>query len=251
MAEEDGKPDADGTDDKKPAEKMFSQEQLDKIIGDRLKRSETKIRTELEATLMVDEAFRDKALKTWDVKPETETLDDGKVKELYTAWETKHVDPLKVERDALSEKVGRLTRDQLEADILSAAAGSPIQKALLQRQESGHSALFAMIEGNFVQDGDEWRVRGKGEDDFRPSPDGERLYMDVPEYIKDWAASKLNAVFIDDTIQGGTGSDGDPAEGGKKVYTRAEFKRLCDDVDYYAKHRDELAAADREGRVKR
>ena len=247
---EDKKPDAEA-EKEKPAEKAFSQEQLDRIIKDRLTRAEAKITGEVEARLMVDDAFRSKALDAWDVKPaETQTLDDAKVRELHTAWETKHVEPLKTENTALLDKVGRLTRSQLEADILSAAASSPIQKALLAKQESGHSALFAMIEGNFVQDGEEWRVRGTG-DDFRPSPDGERLYMDIPEYIKDWAANKANAVFVDDTTQEGANSDGDPAEGGKKVYSRAEYKKLCNDPDYYAKHRDELSAADREGRVKR
>ena len=254
MSEENNAPDAEGGDNKSAEDdKLFTQDQLNKIITDRLARSEKKMRAEMEARFLVDESFREKALDAWDVKPPENSgggLDDEKVQELYKTWEQKHVQPLREARDGLATKVESLERRHLEADILSAAAGAGIQKAMLKQQGNGHSALFQMLSGNFSKDEDgEWRVVGP-DGHFRPSPDGEKLYMEPRDFVKEWASYPENAPFVDDTTQGGSSFERDSKDGGKRIYTRAEYSKLVADEAYYEAHRDELAAADREGRVR-
>jgi hypothetical protein len=242
----------DGAPETSAPEKMFSQTQLEGLINDRMKRAEKSIAAKLEAQLMVDDTFRERALQTWDVKPPKVggDLDDAKVRDLFSVWETKHVNPLKADLDASRDAIKVLQSGQLEAAILATAAPWA-QEGVLKMQIKGHSALFNMIGSEFERDPEsgEWRVLGpKG--DYRPSPDGKSLYMDVPERMKEWREDPVNAPFIRDTTQGGADFDSESRSGGKKVYTAAEYKQLCDNADYYAKHRDELNAAVREKRVR-
>ena len=243
---------ADGGDEAKP-DRVFTQEQLEGIINDRMKRAEKSILAKAEAQLLVDETFRDRALSSWDVKPagDDTKLDDAKVQELYAAWEGKHVVPLQAELGSTKETVGHLRSKQLEAEILASAAPWA-EEALLKMQAKGHSALFNMVGSEFEMDPEshEWRVIGAN-GEYRPSPDGQSLYMSVPEYLNDWRADPVNAPFVRDMMQGGADFDGASKEGGRKVYTQSEHSKLVADENYYAVHRDELSAAVREGRVRK
>lgn len=234
-------------------EKAFTQEQLDKIIADRLVRQRKSLESDIRKGLLADDHFREEALDAWNVKQgggEEAELDDGKVRELYQAWEAKNVVPLQERAESLEARLNGLSAGMLEVDLLSAAPGVGIQKALLKKQANSHSALFTMLQGNFGQDDDgNWRVLGS-DGHFRPSPAGDKLYMEPAEYVREWAKDPDNAVFIDDSTQGGASFADEASASGKRVYTRAEYKSLVADEAYYAKHRDELHAADREGRVR-
>lgn len=263
MADEDT--DASGSDnpgenegqDDEP-QKQFSQEQVENLISDRVKRErrrlQSELRDELRTELLVDDAFRREALNEWEVDTGSDDgggLDDEKVQDLYQTWEQEKVEPIKEEKDRLASEVQNLREGRLESEILSSARGLA-EKGLLKRQANGNTALFNMIGGEFTWDDEEQTWRVKGEDgDFLPSPSGDRLYMTVEEYIRNvWAEDPDNAPFVTDNTQGGSDYQGSGSGGGKRTYTRKEYKRLVDDSDYYAKHRDELLAAEREGRVK-
>lgn len=246
-----------GNEKEKEPEPVYTQEKLEELLADRIPRERERLKKELQsdlrAQLLADDAFRREALKEWDVKPakEVDQLDDEKVQELYQTWEEKNVQPLKEKEERLASEVTKLRTGQLESEILSAGRGL-VQEGLLKRQANGRTALFNMIGGEFTYDEEsgEWRVKGD-KDDFRPSPSGDRLYMTPEEYIRSvWAEDQDNAPFVRDKTQGGSDYQGSKGSGGKRTYTRDEYAKLCDDEDYYAKHRDELLAAEREGRVK-
>ncbi|NIR76777.1 MAG: hypothetical protein GWN53_17255 [Gammaproteobacteria bacterium] len=241
------------------SEKRFSEEQVQEFVTDRLKRERKRLKSELRdqvrTELLVDDAFRREALDEWDIDPahdgEGGKLDDGKVQELHQTWKTEHLDPVQERAETLESEIDSLRVSQLESDLL-AEAGGIVQKSVLKRQANGRTALFNMIGGEFTYDEEdgEWRVKGEN-GDYRPSPSGDRLYMTPPEFVKNvWATDDDNAPFIRDTTQGGSDYQGGSSGGGKRTYSRDEYNKLCADERYYAKHRDELLAAEREGRVK-
>jgi len=253
MAEEAGGPGAESGE--KP-EKVFTQEQLESLIQDRVGREQKRLRAELsqelQASLLVDEAFRKKALKEWDVeapKGANGKPDDDTVKQLFGEWEDQHLKPVLTKAERLEQDLGRLRKSSLESDLLSAAGGK-VQKALTRKTANGHSALFNMLEQDFEWDGEAgaWRVKGK--DGYRPSPGGEKLYMEPEEYVALWMAQDDNKPFVLDTTQGGADFKGTKDGGGKRVYASDEYARLASDAEYYAKNRDELLLAMREGRVR-
>lgn len=249
-----------GDDGKKKDEPKFTEEQFQQAIKDRVGRLRKEITEELQTTLrgelLANEAFRTEALKEWKVEPtkpgdDDDKLDDDKVREHRAAWEEHDLKPIQTElADALTENEG-LRLSALESKILT-AAGPLVQPGLLEIQGNGHSALFNMVQSNFKPDKEskEWRVMDlKGEP--RPSPTGQQLYMTPEEFLKgEWAENPVNAPFITDQTQTGSDYKGGSKDDGKRIYTRAEYKSLCDDTAYYGEHREELLRADTEGRVR-
>lgn len=244
---------AGGATEEKP--RTYSQDQLEAVVKDRITRLKKKAKAEAADELLTDETFRSKALEAWKVKPDggakPDPMSEDKVRELYGAWEQKHVAPLNQEVQSLRSEVERARMDRLEADIIAAGSSAGVAKGMLKKQANQRSALFNVVLGSMAWDDEhsEWRVRA--DEGFRPSPDGKKLYMDPQEFVKDvWAADPDNAALITDRTQQGAGYSGSQASGGKRIYSRDEFKKLVSDQDFYEKHRDELLSAEREGRVR-
>lgn len=163
-------------------------------------------------------------------------------------FRAQHVEPLEKKLSEKNETIERYRRKALEANVISAAADLRVKKGLMKPVAEGTPApIVQMVRDAFDFDAetDAWGL--KDGDTFRYNDDGELAGAET--LLDEWRSDPDYADIFEDTRMKDSGYQGDDGSSEGRIYTRAEFDKLCADPEYFAEHEQELTKAWDEGRV--
>jgi hypothetical protein len=154
----------------------------------------------VKAELLADEEFKTEALGFWKVTPAVEGSSDKdlaeRLKSEKAKWEQDNVVPLQNQVATLTSTVSTLRRNGLHSEILAAAQEAGVHEDLLKPSgPKRQPMIIAMVETNFDLDEktNKFFVKGDGDDfEFTKNPQAGHAYMDVGEFMGDWAKANPN-----------------------------------------------------------
>ena len=210
----------------------LSQEQVDAIVVDRLRRDR-------EARLR-DPAYRKQAIEAWrnDEQFRAEVIEALGIKaggkptgeelaEAQKQWEATHLEPLRQKLSAYESQVNRLLRKDLHGQILAAAAAVGVKKAFLTPPVPGSvPPIVHMLESVFGYDEqtDGWYVKAGEGFAYSASPTKERPYKSVEEFLREWAQKEEAKELLEPRARAGIGYQG--ADRRASGMTVEEFEKL-------------------------
>lgn len=190
------------------------------------------------AELASDEAFVREILEAKGI----ELREDGSVKgspkdikEMEQRWQAQHLNPVRTQLEESMKTIESLRMAQRENEILKYADGvKPTLRDAFLREAASRLALD--------EETGQWAIKEK--DGFRYTSDGrlagaKELVEEMRQSAPDWfASSKMTGSGLQNV-----------SSTGKRIWTQAEIERIARDPDEYAKHREDILAAQNEGRI--
>ena len=165
-------------------------------------------------------------------------LSADQVSELQETWRTNELVPVTQRAEKAETRAKGLLGRILNADIVREGASRGIQKHLLTPVREGAAPPIVSMLGDlfgYDAESDGFYVR-KGEGyEFSADPkEHGSAYMGVSEFMKEWAAKKENAPFIDAGKPGGPKPGAPGAEGGVVTIDAPEPGKAMNLADYQA-----------------
>lgn len=169
------------------------------------------------AKLLEDEEFRAKALSTWGIDPKAKAaLTAEQLEEVRKRVREQELVPLEQKLTKATATIGQLRQTQLHAAILEAARGHVRDEFLARPTPLAKPLIVSMLEEQFGFDEETgaWAVR-KGEGyEYASKPEHGRPWMDVTEFVTNWAGQDVAKPFLKDQRQRIPGPGQPPASGG-------------------------------------
>jgi hypothetical protein len=205
-----------------------------------------------KSSLLSDDDFWREAAETRGIELRDDGTPKGSAKndeQLEQRFKAKYVTPLETKLSEATQSVEKYRTKALEADIISAASAAGVRDAFLKPVSPGAPPpIVTMVRDSFAYDGDSDAWALKSEDGIRYDSTGKPAGAAV--LLDELKGKEGFGDYFKSESMVGSGHSGSTSSPTGRVYTQAEVEKLTSDPETYAKHRDDLQAAAKEGRIR-